>query len=327
MARPTDLPGTGWATNAGRRTALSSAQWGTGFVVGQPVAAEDVNDPIGQLSDWIKYLQVMSPAEGVWTVVAAGTTYGTLGYYDAGADEYLRLQTSNTMDGVYIEALDNPTTGTIRFTLDSTNAFWSINGDPTGADTIWLKGNASGLIGPTATASATTGIRWGYPSSSKQNQLFAVGPDIGGYTASTASIGSTRPEIFDPGGTGYVGVCNSGSGGAADCTLRRPLTIPEITGQLSGYPVLVEAAAAFTGAADDLEIRICRKELATGTITVLTTLKSSDTSNTIAHTCLPASNMYFVDVVGIGVAGAGVTTDRVRNVILSVDMQAVNTGI
>ena len=323
MARPSNV--LKWATNAGTRETVGSAKWAEGWTPGEPVPALKLNSLLGSITDWIEYLQVLSPTEGVWTVINSGTTYGALGFSTTGGS-WLRLQTSNTMDGVYIEALDNPTTGTIRFTLDSTNARWRIHGDPTGANDIWLAGNASGLIGPTATASATTGIRWGYPSSSKQNQLFAVGPDLGGYTALTASIGATRPEIFNP-GTGYVGVCNSGSGGAVDCTLRRPLTIPEVTGQLSGYPVLVEVAAAFTGAADDLEVRICRKELATGTITVLTTLKSSDTGNTIAHTCLPASNMYFVDVVGIGVAGGAVTTDRVRNVILSVDMQAVNSGI
>lgn len=64
MTRPTNLPGTGWATNAGRRTALSSAQWGTGWVEGQPLTAKDLNDPLGQLSDWVEYLQVLSPTDG-----------------------------------------------------------------------------------------------------------------------------------------------------------------------------------------------------------------------------------------------------------------------
>lgn len=64
MPRPPNLPGTGWATNPSRRTALTSAQWGTGFVAGEPVTAKDVNDPTGQISDWIVYLQELSPTDG-----------------------------------------------------------------------------------------------------------------------------------------------------------------------------------------------------------------------------------------------------------------------
>lgn len=276
--------------------ALESVGWSAG----QPPTAAHVNYLFNKSSSWWAYLKAaLDDASSVFYFKAASTFTSLRLHMVGGVNAWLEIDKA---------------TGEFNFQHAS------------GA-TNCLKVTADGLKGATAVASASTGIRYGYPSGNKQNQLFAVGPDLGGYTASTASIGATRPEIFDPGGTGYVGVCNSGSGGAVDCKLRRPLTIPEITGQLSGYPVLVEAAAAFTGAADDLEVRICRKELATGTITVLTTLKSSDASNTIAHTCLPASNMYFVEVVGIGVAGAGVTTDRVRNVILSVDMQAVNAGI
>ncbi len=64
MARPTDLPGSGWATNGGSRTAIDTAKWAEGWVAGEPVPSLKFNDLLGQVTDWVEYLQDLSPTDG-----------------------------------------------------------------------------------------------------------------------------------------------------------------------------------------------------------------------------------------------------------------------
>lgn len=325
MTRPPNLPGTGWATNASRRTVLSSAQWGTGFVAGQPVTAKDINDPIGQLSDWVEYLQVMSPAEGVWTVVVGATTYGTLGYSTT-SGSWLRLQANSARDGVIVEALDTVAANTVQFRIDSTNAEATVRGDPTGADTIWLKIKATGLVGPTATASASTGIRWGFPSSSKQEVQHALGPELGGYTP-IRPIGVTGvgPIMEFTASPRDCRLANAASAGSHDLVFRRPLLINLPTGQLSGFPVCVEFGATFSGAADDLYCRIWGVNRSTGAETALTgIIKSSTPTASGTYTMDPSTEDYFVEIYSSGAVAAGsTTTDTVRAVYAIVDWQAL----
>lgn len=325
MARPADLPGTGWATNGGSRTAIDTAKWAVGWVPGEPVPALKFNELIGQITDWVEYLQVMSPTEGVWTVVNSGTTYGTLGYSTT-SGSWLRLQTSNTMTGVYIEALDNPTTGTIRFTLDSTNARWRIHGDPTGADNIWLAGNASGLIGPTATASASTGIRWGYPSGSKQIVRHPLGPELGGYTPITPTgVTGVGPIMEFSSPPRDCRLANAASAGSHTLVFHRPLLINLPTGQLSGFPVCTEFGATFSGSADDLYCRIWGVNRSTGAETALTgIIKASTPTASGTYTMDPTTEDYFVEIYSSGSVAAGSTTaDTVRAVYAVVEWQAL----
>ncbi len=325
MARPTDLPGSGWATNGGR-TAIDTAKWAVGWVPGEPVPALKINDLIGRITDWVEYLQVTSPTEGVWTVINSGTTYGTLGYSTT-SGSWLTLVSANGRSGLQIEAGSATTTHVVRQTMTpGASPTWTLAYDPAGADVIMLKVGALGMIGPTAVGSASTGIRYGYPGSSKQVVRHALGPELGGYTPiRETGISGVGPVMEFSTAPRVCRLANAASSGTHVVVFRRPLLVGNPTGQLSGYPVCTSFGATFSGSADDLYLRIWGVNRSTGNETALTAIISATTPTASGtYTMDPTTYDYFVEIyTPTAITHSSVTSDSVRAVYAVVEWQAL----
>ena len=326
MARPTDLPGTGWATNPGSRTAIDTAKWAAGWIPGEPVPALKFNSLIGEITDWVEYLQVASPTEGVWTVINSGTTYGTLGYSTT-SGSWLRLQSANGRSGVQIEASSATAAQIIRQTMTpGASPIWQVTYDPAGADTIMLKVGSLGMIGPTAVASASTGIRYGYPGTNKQEVQHALGPELGGYTPiRPTGVAGVGPVMEFSGAPRVCRLANAASAGSHVLVFRRPLLVANPTGQLSGQPVCTEFGGTFNGGTDDLYCRIWGVNRSTGAETALTgIIKDSTPVASGTYTMDPTTEDYFVEIYSNGTVASGSTTaDDVRALYAIVEWQSL----
>jgi len=325
MTRPADLPGTGWGTNPGRRTALSSAQWGTGWVEGQPLTAKDLNDPLGQLSDWIEYLQTSSPTDGVWTVINSGTTYGTLGYSTT-SGTWLTLTSANGRSGLQIEAGSATAAHVVRQTMTpGASPTWTLAYDPAGADVIMLKVGSLGMIGPTAVASASTGIRYGYPGSSKQASAHYYDPCLGGFTpVRPTGVNGIGPVYECAGSPEYWNAANASAVSTFDVVFRHRLLLTSPTGQLSGYPVFTGLSATFSGTANDLTARIWSRNRSTGTDTAITgAITGSSPSVSVSTAATPATHDYFIELKAAGMTPSSVTSDGIRAIIVTMEWQSL----
>ena len=321
MARPSNLPGTGWATNASRRTALSSAQWGTGFVAGQPVVATDVNDAIGQVSDWAYYLQTMSPTEGVWTVINSGTTYGTLGYSTT-SGSWLYLASNSARDGVLIDAVDGTAANTLRLRMANNTGFIEFVMDPTGADTILLRVGANGLVGPTSVVSASTGFRWGYPAASPLVCILDVSPGTNGYTF------ALQPGVTVNLNSGVFWVSNN-SGGADGFISVLGLGLLGVAAHIAAPVQAVSLAGSFTSLGNTNVIcRLIERVRSTGATNVLLTIESTAASVTDNNGGTPIdldpyTNQYYVEVLSNGNIPDTGTSDQIELLTLTLNKFAV----
>lgn len=325
MARPANLPGTGWATNVGTRDTIDTAKWAAGWKPGEPVPALKFNSLLGSITDWIEYLQTSSPTEGVWTVIHSGTTYGTLGYSTT-SGSWLTLTSANGRSGVQIEAGSATSTHVVRQTMTpGASPVWQVTYDPSGADTIMLKVGSLGMIGPTAVASVSTGIRYGYPSSDKIRVSYPVGPELGGYEPVYDSGGADPVFQRSGGSSEFRKLGNANASNAGVVRMRRPLVIPYVPAHLSGNPILQVLSAVFSGSSTDLEVAVVEIDLASGAETDLAAIDQSSPSATgIAATLDPSSYVYCIETRSTGsVSALGLTNDAVRATSITVDHQAV----
>ena len=323
MARPSNV--LKWATNAGTRETVGSAKWAEGWTPGEPVPAKKFNDVIGKITDMLDYFQTLSPTDGVWTVIASGTTYGTLGYSTT-SGSWLTLTSANGRSGVQIEAGSATAAQIIRQTMTpGASPIWQVTYDPAGANTIMLKVGALGLIGPTAVASVSTGIRYGYPSSDKIRVSYPVGPELGGYEPVYDNGGALPVHQRSGGSSEFRKVGNASALNSGVARMRRPLVIPYVPAHLSGDPILQVLSATFSGSSTDLEVAVVEVDTATGTETDIAVIDQSAPSATgLAVTLTPASASYFIEDRSTGSLSAlGLTNDAVRNTAITVDHQAV----
>ncbi len=289
-----------WATGTGAaNTEPPDALQLSGWSASEPPTAAHVNALFERSSRWWRYLTAAMDDASTYFYFKAASTFTSLRLHMVG--------------GVNAWLEIDKATGEFSFQHAS------------GA-TNCLKVTADGLKGATAVASASTGIRYGYPGSSLHRQTFSLGFEVGGWSPCTTGSMGPIPVIQTGAGTFTSRIGNCGTIG--DCFMRTRLNFPAITGQLSGTPIITTFSATFTGAADDLEFKLCRWNKSTGAQTTISTIKSSDPTKSPAHTVDAAAYSYFIQAEAVGgLASLTVTTDGVRTLNLVVDFQDVNSGI
>lgn len=274
--------------------ALEAAGWSAG----QPPTAAHVNYLFNKSSTWWAYLKAaLDDASSVFYFKAPSTFTSLRLHMVGGVNAWLEI---------------DKTTG--EFSLQHAS----------GA-TNCLKVTADGLKGPTAVASASTGIRYGYPSGNKQASAHYYDPCLGGFTpVRPTGVNGIGPVYECAGLPEFWNAANASAVSTFDVVFRHRLLITSPTGQLSGYPVFTGLSATFSGTADDLTAKIWARNRTTGVDTAVSAIvKGSTPSDTFSVAATPATHDYFIELKAAGMTPSSVTSDGIRAIIVTMEWQSL----
>lgn len=290
-----------WATGTGAaNTEPPDALQLSGWSASEPPTAAHVNALFERSSRWWRYLTAAMDDASTYFYFKAASTFTSLRLHMVGG---------------------------VNAWLDIDKASGEFNFQHGSGATNCLKITADGLKGPTATASASTGIRYGYPGTSKQEVRYALGPELGGYTPiREAAISGVGPVMEFSSIPRTCRLANAASSGSHVLVFRRPLLIARPTGQTTGWPVCTAFGATFSGSADDLYCRIWGVNRSTGAETALTGIISASTPTIsgASYAMDPTTSDYFVEIYSNGtVTHSSTTSDEIRAVYAVVSWQSL----
>lgn len=307
MARPTDLPGTGWATNSGSRLALDTAKWAVGWTAGEPVPSLKLNEVLGSITDWVEYLQVLSPTDG--DLLADSIKPYTTGVspnssFDlASAGAYGVRMYGNLLSARIQVVSAGPTTEHLWS--------WNTSGILLISDTVEI--NYDSTTPGAAHVGFKCGIgsdnlRVGYSDRAGDYPIFTYdrSPLLGGWTADTTGVFNL---------TTYAPICGFGTTavGPVNVIARVPLVLPDdpdrgntdIVWQLTELSAELKVYAAATS----VEVALCaRSTTALGVPTDLMSVSHNTTTLTLVTDTnggtpidLPTdSAVYYLEIRGNG---------------------------
>lgn len=271
--------------------ALESAGWSAG----QPPTAAHVNYLFNKASSWWSYLTAaLDDAASVFYFKAPSTFTSLRLHMVGGVNAWLEI---------------DKTTGEFNLQHGS------------GA-TNCLKVTADGLKGPTAVASASTGIRYGYPSGSPLVCVLDVSPGANGYTL------SIQPGVTVNLNSGVFWVSNN-SGGADGFTAVFGLGLLGVAAHLTAPVQAVSLSGNFTSLANTNVIcRLIERVRSTGSTSVLLEIESTSASVTDNNGGTPIAldphlNQYYIQIVSNGNIPDTGTSDQIELLTLTLNRFAV----
>ena len=290
--RPTSIPYR-FATDSGVRSEPIAGRKATGWVPGEPVSALQANDLWGVGSDWIVLLEAIAANDGTLATQV-------LELYDTGATPALAAKWE---------------AGSVANSAKLT------------CDTGVFEFRAKGEVGPRATAAAD-GVRYGYDSSDRLQIVYDVSPQSRAYMVHMVTLSASPCTVVTAAGS--AGVYNPDAGTAQQAVFRSQIQIPTESTQTGRFPIIKQLTGTFTGAADDLEIAVIRITRSSGAEASLGLIKSSAATNTFGGgvTTDPLTYTYALELrSAAALPGGGLTTDGVRNVLLTVDWMSLNPSL
>lgn len=266
-----------------------------GWSAGQPPTAAHVNYLFNKSSSWWAYLtKALDDASSVFYFKAPSTFTSLRLHMVGGVNAWLEI---------------DKTTGEFNFQHAS------------GA-TNCLKVTADGLKGATAVASASTGIRYGYPSGSPLVCVLDVSPGANGYTL------SMQPGVTVNLNSGVFWVSNN-SGGSDGFEAVFGLGLLGVAAHLTAPAQAVSLAGNFTSLANTNVIcRLIERVRSTGSTSVLLEIEStsasvSDNNGGVPIALNPYLNQYYIQIVSNGNIPNTGTSDQIELLTLTLNKFAV----
>lgn len=337
MAAPSTIPSStvpAWATNAGTRdpVPLPSGLQGTGWVPGTVLPALTGNALWGPLADWCAYLEASSPGAGQWDVnkiaiYYTSTQHGQVTTALDGGDRYFAVQALAASTGLLVGTGGGTGQPHLRFT-DADDTITAL--DLASGDEHWSSTAAGGFVGPRASAEATRGFRWNYPSADLPQITYALDPRHGGWStwATVPSEGYPTTGVADD----YFRMFNL-SGGSRDYRLARSLCpIIVSNGEWDSGATYVCKALSFeydvAGAGQDVTVTLAYFSHAAPDTLVMTSATATATTGTGTASwtgslgVVPQSRDYFL-LLDIEQASSTSYSSGIRRVSITIEKYVV----
>lgn len=331
LFRPATPPD--WATNVGARDPLSLpiGLRETGWVEGTVLPAKVGNSLWGSLADWAVYLSASVPALGELDietihVYRSNVIQAVLTTSTVGPDVIVELAgTGGEHTRISAGGGNKP-----ALYMDATNTITAY--DLTGGLIHWQSTAAGGFVGPRASADFTTGIRYGYPAASRPLVSYDYSPQSGGYMMwEDAGAGGATAITFATTAPRAAGLTNTSTTTPQVLRAVKPLHVPALTGQSTGWPELRGLSASFVGATDDLEVAVVATSRATGVRVDAAVINASNPVATFGagvSVLNPTSLDFCVEIRSAAPEAAlASTSDQVYGVLVELSHQAINPGI